>query len=95
MTPFPGFGVIPTGEFPSALRTGPLNPGSMLKPNIYAALCYMQLYSFYKPWFFQSQNTLVKVGVPHVKPLLGDSLYTNDPPTENPEEPNFIRLAIW
>jgi hypothetical protein len=89
MPPGSLFGVIPTGQFLPAFWARPLDSVRMLKPNIHAALGNLQIHPFDKPRFFQTQNTLVKVGVLHLNPLLGDSLYIAYPPTAKPEEPVF------
>jgi hypothetical protein len=66
----------------------------MLKPYIHTVFGNLQIHPFYKPRLFQTQNALVKVGVPHLNPLLGDSLYNTYPPTTNPEGPN-IHAHAW
>jgi hypothetical protein len=85
MPPSDLFGVIPTGKFLPAFRTRPLGPGRMLRPYIHMVFGKLQIRLSYKPRIFQTQNGLVKVGVPHLKPLIGDSLYNTYPPTPNPE----------
>jgi len=94
MPPSSLFGVIPTGEFLPAFRTGPFGPARMLKPYIHTVFGNLQIHPFYKPRFFQTQNALVKVGVPHLNPLLGDSLYNTYPPTTNPEGPEFLAWEL-
>ena len=65
-------------------------PLILVKPEVHPAVSNHQLSFFYKPRFFQTQNTLVKVGVPHLNPLLGDSLYNTSIPTLNSEGPYFL-----
>jgi hypothetical protein len=66
MPPGSFIGVIPTGQFLPAFRTGPLRPGRMLKPYIHTGFGNLQIRPFYKPRLFQTQNALVTVGVPVV-----------------------------
>ena len=72
---------------------GILGPPKTLKPYIHTVFGNLHIRPFYKPRLFQTQNTLVKVGVPHLNPLLGDSLYSTYPPTTNPEGPQKTRVA--
>src|SRR5665811_2348536 len=68
MSPSSLFGVIPTGEFLPAFRTGPLGPARMLKPYIYTVFGNLQIHPFYKPRLFQTQNALVKVCLLYTSP---------------------------
>lgn len=87
MPPYSFSPSIPIGQCSIALGKRPLYPRGMVKLNIHAVLSHEPIYSFYKPWFFQTQNFPVKVGGQHLNVPPVDSLSTTYPPTENPEGP--------
>ncbi len=58
----------------------------MIKPNIHSVLRNPQIYTFCRPWFFQTHNLPVKVWCP-ASDSPRDSFHNSYPPTTNPEGP--------